>query len=59
MLVKVRRTPLENQENLDPFEFIRTIAGAHHDAGLPRAPLRRAGEDERADAGHGFMAGAN
>ena len=28
MLVKVKGTPLENQENLDPFEFIRTIAVA-------------------------------
>lgn len=28
MLVKVKGTPLENEEDLDPFEFIRTIAVA-------------------------------
>ena len=28
MLVKVKGTPLENQADLDPFEFIRTIAVA-------------------------------
>ena len=28
MLVRVKGTPLENEEDLDPFEFIRTIAAA-------------------------------
>ena len=28
MLVKVKGTPLENQADLDPFDFIRTIAVA-------------------------------
>ena len=28
MLVKVAGTPMENEQDLDPFEFIRTIAVA-------------------------------
>jgi biotin synthase len=42
-LVPVEGTPLAHQAPLDPFEFVRTIAGgAHHHAARARAPVGRA-----------------
>ena len=45
MLVKVAGTPLENEADLDPFEFIRTIAVAR--IIMPRSHVRlSAGREE-------------
>lgn len=60
MLVKVAGTPLENEEELDPFEFIRTIAVAR--IMMPQSHVRlSAGREEMNDQMQAlaFMAGAN
>ncbi|WP_461480896.1 biotin synthase BioB [Porticoccus sp.] len=60
MLVKVAGTPLEQQEDLDPFEFIRTIAVAR--IMMPESHVRlSAGREEMNDQMQAlaFMAGAN
>ncbi len=59
-LVKVEGTPLENQADLDPFEFVRTIAVAR--ITMPTARVRlSAGRQQMGDAVQAlcFMAGAN
>ncbi len=60
MLVKVAGTPLENQEDLDDFEFIRTIAVAR--IMMPKSHVRlsagRETMNEQMQA-LAFMAGAN
>lgn len=60
MLVKVAGTPLDQQEDLDPFEFIRTIAVAR--IMMPQSHVRlSAGREEMNDQMQAlaFMAGAN
>ena len=60
MLVKVKGTPLENVANLDPFEFIRTIAVAR--IMMPKAKVRlSAGREEMSEQTQAlcFLAGAN
>lgn len=60
MLVKVKGTPLENIENLDPFEFIRTIAVAR--IMMPKSKVRlSAGREEMNEQTQAlcFLAGAN
>ena len=60
MLVKVAGTPLAQQEDLDPFEFIRTIAVAR--IMMPKSHVRlSAGREEMNDQMQAlaFMAGAN
>ncbi len=60
MLVKVKGTPLENIENLDPFEFIRTIAIAR--IMMPKSKVRlSAGREEMNEQTQAlcFLAGAN
>ncbi|WP_111911213.1 biotin synthase BioB [Aeromonas media] len=60
MLVKVKGTPLENEENLDPFEFIRTIAVAR--IMMPASHVRlSAGREKMNEQMQAmcFMAGAN
>ena len=60
MLVKIQGTPLENVEDLDPFEFIRTIAVAR--ILMPESVVRlSAGRQEMSDEGQAlsFLAGAN
>jgi biotin synthase len=60
MLVKVKGTPLENVESLDPFEFIRTIAVAR--IMMPKAKVRlSAGREEMNEQTQAlcFLAGAN
>lgn len=60
MLVKVAGTPLENQEDLDDFEFIRTIAAAR--IMMPKSHVRlSAGRETMNDQMQAlaFMAGAN
>ncbi len=60
MLVKVAGTPLDQQEELDPFEFIRTIAVAR--IMMPQSHVRlSAGREEMNDQMQAlaFMAGAN
>lgn len=60
MLVKVAGTPLDQQEELDPFEFIRTIAVAR--IMMPKSHVRlSAGREEMNDQMQAlaFMAGAN
>ena len=60
MLVKVAGTPLENEEDLDPFEFIRTIAVAR--ILMPASHVRlSAGRETMNDQMQAlaFMAGAN
>lgn len=51
MLVKVAGTPLAEVDDLDPFEFIRTIAVAR--IMMPRSHVRLSAgrENERANAG--------
>lgn len=51
MLVKVKGTPMENQADLDPFDFIRTIAVAR--ILMPKSHVRLSAgrENERSDAG--------
>lgn len=59
-LVKVEGTPLAGQENLDPFEFVRTIAVAR--ITMPKARVRlSAGRQQMGDAVQAlcFLAGAN
>jgi biotin synthase len=59
-LVKVEGTPLESNEALDPFEFVRTIAVAR--ITMPKAMVRlSAGREAMDDALQAlcFMAGAN
>ena len=60
MLVKVKGTPMENVESLDPFEFIRTIAVAR--IMMPKAKVRlSAGREEMNEQTQAlcFLAGAN
>ncbi|MFW2422015.1 MAG: biotin synthase BioB [Porticoccaceae bacterium] len=60
MLVKVAGTPLQGEADLDPFEFIRTIAVAR--IMMPKAHVRlSAGREEMNDQMQAlaFMAGAN
>ena len=60
MLVKVKGTPLENVENIDPFDFIRCIAVAR--ILMPESHVRlSAGREEMSDEmqAMAFMAGAN
>jgi biotin synthase len=60
MLVKVKGTPLENVANLDPFEFIRTIAVAR--IMMPKSKVRlSAGREEMSEQTQAlcFLAGAN
>ncbi|MDP2449030.1 MAG: biotin synthase BioB [Polaromonas sp.] len=59
-LVKVEGTPLAGQEDLDPFEFVRTIAVAR--ITMPKARVRlSAGRQKMGDAVQAlcFLAGAN
>jgi biotin synthase len=56
----VKGTPLENIENLDPFEFIRTIAVAR--IMMPKSKVRlSAGREEMNEQTQAlcFLAGAN
>ena len=60
MLVKVAGTPMANEEDLDPFEFIRTIAVAR--LMMPKSYVRlSAGREEMNEQmqAMAFMAGAN
>ena len=60
MLVKVAGTPMENEQDLDPFEFIRTIAVAR--IMMPQSYVRlSAGREEMNEQmqAMAFMAGAN
>ena len=60
MLVRVQGTPLENEEDLDPFEFIRTIAVAR--IMMPASHVRlSAGREEMNEQMHAlaYFAGAN
>jgi biotin synthase len=60
MLVRVEGTPLEDQEDLDPFEFIRTIAVAR--IMMPASHVRlSAGREEMNEQMHAlaYFAGAN
>jgi biotin synthase len=60
MLVKVQGTPLENVEDLDPLEFIRTIAVAR--IMMPKSYVRlSAGREQMSDElqSMAFFAGAN
>jgi biotin synthase len=60
MLVKVAGTPLENEKDLDPFDFIRTIAVAR--ILMPRSHVRlSAGREQMNDQTQAlaFFAGAN
>lgn len=59
-LVKVQGTPLANQADLDPFEFVRTIATAR--ITMPKARVRlSAGRQQMGEAIQAlcFLAGAN
>jgi biotin synthase len=59
-LVKVEGTPLASQKDLDPFEFVRTIAVAR--ITMPKARVRlSAGRQQMGDAVQAlcFLAGAN
>ena len=59
-LVKVEGTPLAQQADLDPFEFVRTIAVAR--ITMPKARVRlSAGRQQMGDAAQAmcFLAGAN
>jgi biotin synthase len=59
-LVKVEGTPLENAEELDPLDFVRTIAVAR--ITMPKARVRlSAGRQQMSDAVQAlcFLAGAN
>ena len=60
MLVKVEGTPFENEKDLDPFEFIRTIAAAR--IMMPKSHVRlSAGRESMNDQlqSLAFLAGAN
>lgn len=55
MLVKVKGTPLAEEKDVDPFDFIRTLAVAR--IMMPKSHVRLSGlprADERADAGAGL-----
>ncbi len=59
-LVKVEGTPLANNETIDPFEFVRTIAVAK--IAMPRAAVRLSAGREQMDEGVQalcFVAGAS
>jgi biotin synthase len=59
-LVRVQGTPLADQQPLDPFDFVRTIAVAR--ITMPRARVRlSAGRQQMGDAVQAlcFLAGAN
>ena len=60
MLVRVKGTPLESEQDLDPFEFIRTIAAAR--IMMPASHVRlSAGREEMNEQMHAlaYFAGAN
>lgn len=60
MLVRVPGTPLENEKDLDPFEFVRTIAAAR--IMMPASHVRlSAGREEMNEQMHAlaYLAGAN
>jgi len=60
MLVKVKGTPLADNEDVDPFDFIRTIAVAR--IMMPRSHVRlSAGREQMSEQTQAmcFMAGAN
>ena len=60
MLVRVEGTPLEDEQDLDPFEFIRTIAVAR--IMMPASHVRlSAGREEMNEQMHAlaYFAGAN
>jgi biotin synthase len=60
MLVRVEGTPLEHEEDLDPFDFIRTIAVAR--IMMPASHVRlSAGREEMNEQMHAlaYFAGAN
>ena len=60
MLVRVRGTPMEKGEDLDPFEFVRTIAVAR--ILMPESSVRlSAGRETMSDEMQAlcFLAGAN
>ena len=60
MLIKIPGTPLENVDDLDPFEFVRTIAAAR--ILMPKSHVRlSAGREDMSDEMQAlcFMAGAN
>ena len=60
MLVRVEGTPLEDEQDLDPFEFIRTIAAAR--IMMPASHVRlSAGREEMNEQMHAlaYFAGAN
>jgi biotin synthase len=60
MLVRVEGTPLQDEEDLDPFEFIRTIAAAR--IMMPASHVRlSAGREEMNEQMHAlaYFAGAN
>lgn len=60
MLVRVQGTPLESEEDLDPFEFVRTIAAAR--IMMPASHVRlSAGREEMNEQMHAlaYFAGAN
>lgn len=60
MLVKVKGTPLADNEDVDPFDFIRTIAAAR--IMMPRSYVRlSAGREQMSEQTQAmcFMAGAN
>jgi len=60
MLVRVAGTPLEGEQNLDPFEFVRTIAVAR--ITMPRSVVRlSAGREDMSEETQAlcFLAGAN
>ena len=59
-LVRVPGTPLENEDALDPLEFVRTVAVAR--IAMPRAMVRlSAGREEMSESVQAlcFLAGAN
>ncbi len=60
MLVKVKGTPLEKAEDLDPLEFVRVVAAAR--IMMPKSVIRlSAGREKMSDEMHAlcFMAGAS
>ncbi|TVP89099.1 MAG: biotin synthase BioB, partial [Pseudomonadaceae bacterium] len=60
MLVKVKGTPLENEEDVDPFDFIRTLAVAR--IMMPKSHVRlSAGREQMNEQTQSlaFLAGAN
>jgi biotin synthase len=58
-LVKVEGTPLANQADLDPLEFVRTIAVARITMPLARVRLSAGRQSMRCGTGPVFVAGAN